>query len=318
MCRHGVGGKRCLAIAYGDGVSLCFRCEIRRGACTCRCRSCDPRGPRSHTEPIDAHIEAPTARTAWKEGHHVGVTGFADVAQGEGLIGGLKKQGESLAFMLKQQEESFGGGDPIGVPAGFVDVAQGESPERGGDPGGPGESSTKQHAVKHETYESPESAGEASTKQHAVKDETTDHGKETMSAKMQDYASTAATIIRILTLALATNRCQGFDTEAAAAYDGDAFMIALPIRGWLLLFLSVVIAGYVAFGKMASMWNQFWRKPRRAKQPRQQEAEDKIPTPHTSKTYSVNSITQTETTYHRNYATPRFGPSTTHGAWIDV
>ena len=72
-CRH--GGRRCLAVAYGDGVTLCYRCDTRRGACTCRCRSCDPRGPR-HTEQavtIDAHIEAPIARTAGKEGHRVGV-----------------------------------------------------------------------------------------------------------------------------------------------------------------------------------------------------------------------------------------------------
>jgi hypothetical protein len=40
-CRH--GHRRCLAIAYGDGVTLCYRCD---GGCVCNCRSCNPRGPR--------------------------------------------------------------------------------------------------------------------------------------------------------------------------------------------------------------------------------------------------------------------------------
>ncbi len=53
-CRH--GQRRCLAVAYGDGVTLCYRCD---GGCVCRCRSCDPRRPQ-HTEPAettDEHIE---------------------------------------------------------------------------------------------------------------------------------------------------------------------------------------------------------------------------------------------------------------------
>ena len=37
-------------MAYGDGVTLCYRCD---GGCVCRCRSCDPRGPR-HTEPAES------------------------------------------------------------------------------------------------------------------------------------------------------------------------------------------------------------------------------------------------------------------------
>jgi hypothetical protein len=40
-CRH--GHRRCLAVAYGDGVTLCYRCD---GGCVCNCRSCNPRGPR--------------------------------------------------------------------------------------------------------------------------------------------------------------------------------------------------------------------------------------------------------------------------------
>jgi hypothetical protein len=43
-CRH--GHRRCLAIAYGDGVTLCYRCD---GGRVCNCRSCNPRGPRRGT-----------------------------------------------------------------------------------------------------------------------------------------------------------------------------------------------------------------------------------------------------------------------------
>jgi hypothetical protein len=51
ICRCRRGGRRCLAVAYGDGVTMCYRCN--HGQCTCNCRSCNPRGPRGEELPAD-------------------------------------------------------------------------------------------------------------------------------------------------------------------------------------------------------------------------------------------------------------------------
>ena len=51
ICRCRRGGRRCLAVAYGDGVTMCYRCS--HGQCTCNCRSCNPRGPRGEELPAD-------------------------------------------------------------------------------------------------------------------------------------------------------------------------------------------------------------------------------------------------------------------------
>ena len=52
ICQCRRGARRCLAVAYGDGVTRCYRCS--HGQCTCNCRSCNPRGPRGEELPVAA------------------------------------------------------------------------------------------------------------------------------------------------------------------------------------------------------------------------------------------------------------------------
>ena len=58
-------------MAYGDGVTLCYRCDTRRGACTGRCRSCDPRGPRSRNRQPAGDMPAPSGTDA--DDHLIGM-----------------------------------------------------------------------------------------------------------------------------------------------------------------------------------------------------------------------------------------------------
>ena len=110
--------------------------------------------------------------------------------------------------------------------------------------------------------------------------------------------------------------------DLAAAYDGESIMIALPTTWWLLAVAAVALSGYVFIGRVVNHWSQYWRQQRRARRRHEGDREPAAAANETKTTTTttrlVHSTTQTETTWHKSWATPRFGPTPLQGAWVDV
>ncbi len=113
----------------------------------------------------------------------------------------------------------------------------------------------------------------------------------------------------------------------AFSYDSGTILIAIPYEWWLGVFACVALLGCCVSSTMRETWITTRKKARKSWR-RAYEVECNLPIvadarpdpPDVAGARLVNSTTQTETTYRRNWTTPRFAPTSSleHGAWIDA